>query len=158
MAGGYLRNANEERNFADTWRVWTVIFIACTVAWLMSAILSDFTVSQTGAVIWHKVALSFALSGVLLFGAAYSAQQSTRHRNAEKRTRWFALEVKAIDPFIHSLPEEQRQALKKELSERMFGHFTKSEDEKGRIVDEHAAGVLVKLITDVMKSIPRPGK
>src|SRR5690606_18584207 len=49
---------------------------------------------------WHTMLIAFSISGVLLWGAAYSAQQSTRHRNNEKRARWFALEVKAFDPFI----------------------------------------------------------
>ena len=52
--------------------------------------------------------MSFSLTAVLLYGAAYSAQQSTKHRNNEKRARWFALEIKAIDPFISSLPESDR--------------------------------------------------
>jgi hypothetical protein len=53
--------------------------------------------------------MSFSLTAVLLYGAAYSAQQSTKHRNNEKRARWFALEIKAIDPFISSLPESDQQ-------------------------------------------------
>src|SRR5690554_1788423 len=59
--------------------------------------------SQDSRFPWHTMLIAFSISGVLLWGAAYSAQQSTRHRNNEKRARWFALEVKAFDPFISSL-------------------------------------------------------
>lgn len=70
---------------------------------------------------WQLLLLTASISGVLLWGAAYSAQQSTKHRNNEKRARWFALEVKAFDPFISSLNSDQQNELKKQLAERIFG-------------------------------------
>ncbi|WP_210467703.1 hypothetical protein, partial [Vibrio crassostreae] len=51
---------------------------------------------------WSKYLLTFSLTGVLLFGAGYTAQQSSKHREEARRTRRFALQVKALDPYISS--------------------------------------------------------
>jgi hypothetical protein len=155
VAGGYLQNADQERKAANRWRLTSVGFIFGTVLWLLIAGFSDFTITADGGILWSKVALAFSLTGVMLFGAAYSAQQSTRHRNNEKRTRWFALEVKAIDPFISSLPEEQQQTLKRDLSDRLFGQSTHGTDDGAKMIDEHALKVVVKSVSDILKNIPK---
>ena len=100
---------------------------------------------------WSQLLKAFSVTGVLLFGAAYSAKQSNIHRQNEKRTRWFALEVKAIDPFIASLKEDDRKALKNELSKRLFGQKDEN-NEKDKVFDDHAFKVVIKGITDVLKS------
>lgn len=86
----------------------------------------------------------------MLFGAAYSAQQSTKHRNNEKRDKWFALQIKAIDPFINSLTDEQQQELKKEISTQLFGSQHSEDDEK--IVNEYALTLMTKSFTDILKA------
>ena len=100
---------------------------------------------------WHKFLLSFSLTGVLLFGAAYSGQQSNRHRENEKRMRWFALQIKALDPYINSLEPEDQKELKKTLSEKFFNGAHEVETQSG-LVDEHAIGVVSKAITDAIKA------
>ncbi len=89
------------------------------------------------------------LTGVLLYGAAYSSQQSTRHRNNEKRTRGFALEVKAIDPFISSLGEEERNQLKRLLSEKLFRQSGNVGSSESRVFDEHAYKMIIKGIPEI---------
>jgi len=102
---------------------------------------------------WALLFITFSISGILLWGSAYSAQQSTKHRKNEKRTRWFALEVKAIDPFISSLNSEQQNALKKELSEKMFGQFSNEDDSK--VIDEHVLKIVADTISGVISKIPK---
>ncbi len=97
---------------------------------------------------WYKLFITFSLSGVLLWGSAYSAQQSTKHRKNEKKARWFALEVRAIDPFISTLEEKDRNELKKQFSQKIFGQLSATEDESS-VIDEHA----FKMITDAFGSI-----
>lgn len=101
---------------------------------------------------WVKFLLTFPISGVLLWGSAYSAQQSTKHRKNEHRTRWFALETKAIDPFINSMSPEDQNALKKQLSERMFGQFSNMEYDKTKVLDEHAVSVVLEALFKKFKS------
>jgi len=101
-----------------------------------------------------KLLVTFSLSGVLLWGSAYAAQQSTRHRNNEKRTRWFALEIKAIDPFISSLSPEQQSMLKTQLSERLFAQSSSPEKETS-VIDEHAFKLFGDLIAKVLGKLPK---
>lgn len=104
---------------------------------------------------WQKLLVTFSLSGILLWGSAYAAQQSTKHRNNEKRTRWFALEVKAIDPFIASLNPEQRNELKRQLSEKMFGQFSNNTDDNTKVVDEHAFKTVADTISAILSKLPK---
>ena len=103
---------------------------------------------------WHTLLIAFSISGVLLWGAAYSAQQSTRHRNNEKRARWFALEVKAFDPFISSLEQQQQQDLKRQLAERIFGQSSTT-DEDSKVVDEHALKAVTEAFGKVLSKLPK---
>lgn len=110
--------------------------------------------SQIDQFPWHIMLIAFSISGVLLWGAAYSAQQSTKHRNNEKRARWFALEVKAFDPFISSLDSQQQQELKRQLAERIFGQNSTA-DEDSKIVDEHALRVVSDVFGKVLSKLPK---
>ncbi|TDB04423.1 hypothetical protein [Halomonas marinisediminis] len=103
---------------------------------------------------WHIMLIAFSISGVLLWGAAYSAQQSTKHRNNEKRARWFALEVKAFDPFISSLEPQQQQELKRQLAERIFGQNSTA-DEDSKVVDEHALRAVTDAFGKVLSKLPK---
>lgn len=104
---------------------------------------------------WYTLFVTFSLSGVLLWGSAYAAQQSTKHRNNEKRTRWFALEVKAIDPFISSLESDQRNELKKQLSERIFGQSANVTNDDAKVIDEHVFKMVADTLGKILSKIPR---
>lgn len=95
--------------------------------------------------------MALSLTGVLLFGAAYSAQQSNCHRQSEKKMRWFALQVKAIDPFISSLEIETQHELKKALTERLFAQ-EEAKAKETHVIDEHILSVFLKGIADAIKA------
>lgn len=97
---------------------------------------------------WYKLFITFSLSGVLLWGSAYAAQQSTKHRKNEKQAMWFALEVRAIDPFISTLEPEDRNELKKQFSQKLFGQFSDKEGDS-TVIDEH----VFKMITDTIGNV-----
>lgn len=115
---------------------------------------SAFNLSQKNRLPWHMMLITFSISGVLLWGAAYSAQQSTKHRNNEKRARWFALEVKAFDPFISSLDPQQQQDLKRQLAERIFGQNSKP-DEDSKVIEEHALRVVTDAFSKLLSKLPK---
>jgi len=60
--------------------------------------------------------------------------------------RWFALEVKAIDPFLSSLPIDQQNALKSLLSQKLFGQNRSSSDKGANIVETPAVQSIVDLL------------
>jgi hypothetical protein len=152
VASGYLQNAEDEKKQANFWRWAAIVFIVLTAAWTGVSYFIGTTVADDGGILWGQVIKAFSVTGVLLFGAGYSAKQSNTHRQNEKKTRWFALEVKAIDPFIASLNEDDRKALKNKLSEKLFGRSDSENKDDHNIVDEHAFSMIIKGITDVLKA------
>jgi hypothetical protein len=130
VAGGYKSLADHERGQANTWRLASIAFIISTVLWIaltywnimnISTAEESVVISFTGEFNWAQVAKVASLTAVLLYGAVFSSKQSTLHRENEKRTRWFALEIKAIGPFIESLDETTQKELIAKFSERLFG-------------------------------------
>jgi len=99
---------------------------------------------------WLKLLAALSLTGVLLFGAAYSSQQSNHHRKNERRARRFALQMKAFDPFINSLESGVQAELKQELSQKLFGSVDENNEHDGRVIDEHALKVVTKSIVEIL--------
>ena len=155
VGAGYLKSASDERKQANLWRWISVGFIVATAAWLFYAYSHSAITVVDGGIVWSKVLTVFSLTGVLLFGAAFSSQQSNRHRENEKRASWFALQVKAIDPFINSLETKDRNELKRLLSERLFANSEELRESSGGVISEHALNVIVKAITDILGKVPK---
>lgn len=155
VAAGYLKNANDEKSQANFWRWASILFIIATSVWTGIAYWYGAPVpaDQGSGLLWAQILKAFSVTAVLLFGAAYSAKQSTIHRQNEKRTRWFALEIKAIDPFISSLEDVDRKKLKHLLAERLFGQKEHSQEIDGKLIDEHAFTAMVKNLADLFTSI-----
>ena len=95
--------------------------LALAAGWVLLKYLNGFASISEARVNWSEVITATSLTLVLLAGAGYASRQSKLHRDAEQQLRWFALEVKAIDPFISSLDETDRNELKKSLTEKLFG-------------------------------------
>lgn len=178
ISGGYASSANQERFQTNLWRVLAVGFIFLTALWIFSAYNSaverNIPMQQQEAIAdeeektqqqsesqnyttaspnfdWSAFLLSVSLTGVLLYGAAFSGLQSNRHRENEKQMRWFALQIKALDPYINSLKEDDQKELKKMLSEKFFTGPSESTS-KDNVLNEHAVSTLTKAMTDVIKA------
>lgn len=147
VAAGYLKNTEDEKEQADLWRKRTIIFIALTAIWLIGVYVTNYAGFS-----WERIIAATPLTGVLLFGAAYSSKQSSLHRQNEKRTRWFSLEVNAIGPFIESLPDTERHTLKADLSKRLFGQQHDNTEKGTSITDENAFKTIIKGIIDILKA------
>lgn len=65
-----------------------------------------------------------ALLSVIFLGAtSYAIQQSSIHRDQERRYRSIELELASLEPYIVLLPEDLQQLVKMELADRYFaGH------------------------------------
>jgi hypothetical protein len=104
---------------------------------------------------WYTLFVTFSLSGVLLWGSAYAAQQSTKHRINEKKARWFALEVRAFDPFINSLDDKDKNDLKRQFSEKIFGHSLNTDDDNVKVIDEHVFKTVADTLGAILSKIPK---
>lgn len=159
VGAGYIKNANDEKDEANMWRWISIGFISLTVVWLGFVYFCNTGMFEFCKInsddFWTKIITAFSLTGVMLYGAAYSSQQSTKHRNNEKKARWFALEIKSFDPFISSLKEEQQHKLKEELSKRIFGQNEHSDLKDGSVIDEHAYKTILDGLGNLISKFPR---
>jgi len=121
VAGGYQKGASDEHKAANIWRRVAMVSLSLAAAWLLLKFYLGFGTTPSGGINWAELITTASLTFVLLVTAGYAARQSKTHRNAEQQMRWFALEVKAIDPFLSSLEDADQKELKKQLSERLFG-------------------------------------
>lgn len=149
VASGYIRTAGEQERQANFWRWLALVFMVAIVFWLLYVFFSA-PAFDYGNGEWIRYLPSIGITAVLAFGAAYSSQQSTKHRNMENRVRWFALQVKAIDPFIFGLKEEDQASLKSDLSKKLFG--VTHEDEKIDVIEHHGLSTIVKSIVSILKA------
>lgn len=151
VAGGYQKGASDEHDAANRWRIVAMVSLGLAAAWLLLKFYLGFGSTPTGGIKWAELATATSLTLVLLATAGYASRQSKIHRDAEQQMRWFALEVKAIDPFLSSLSETDQMELKKQLSERLFG--------KDRTANQAAkAGVDVGAYKELTESIMSPVK
>lgn len=146
VALDYSKNAENEKMRADIWNVATLVFILGAAGWFFLLYIMNSTDFSL-----ERIITTSSITIILLFGAAYSSKQSSLHRENEKRARWVSLDVKAFDPFIESLPEKERNNLKKEISERLFGQQYKNTEKETPVRDEHIFKV-IKDIVDIVKS------
>ncbi|HBV76925.1 MULTISPECIES: synaptonemal complex protein 1 [Vibrio] len=173
ISGGYAQTATGESNQANLWRKISLGFIVVTVIWLLLAfglyslgklhtvdssleqsteIVSDSIRTRSASLDWSRYLLTFTITGVLLFGAGYAGQQSTKHRDEARRTQRFALQVKALDPYISSLPEEEQINIKKSLIEKFFDGVGERSSVDGEIhIPASMTGKLFQAVIDNVK-------
>ncbi|HAW92957.1 MULTISPECIES: hypothetical protein [unclassified Arsukibacterium] len=163
ISGGYAKSASDENKSADIWRLVSIGFIIASVAWLIIAYcqitgISFGTVPSVDNIApvdsqfnWQRFIVSFSLTGVLLFGAGYAGQQSNKHREEGKAARTFALQIKALDPFIHSLEPDIQAALKKQLTPTFFAGYQHN-DVNHRTEPEKNITELTKAISELIRT------
>ena len=64
--------------------------------------------------------LRLGLVFLLSVPAAYLARESTKHRQQQYTHLQTSLDLKAINPYIASLPEEEQHKIKSEIAQRIF--------------------------------------
>ncbi|MES0863205.1 hypothetical protein ABLN87_12690 [Ruegeria sp. SCPT10] len=137
VAGGYQKSAGEEKKEADLWRWISMGSLAAAIIWLGFKYWMGFEQIDNGALNWASIITASSLTAILLVAAGYASRQSKLHRDNEKQMRSFALETKALDPFIANLGEKEQREIKAELIRRMFGQQNSHNSlPAGRIDDE----------------------
>lgn len=149
VAGGYQKNATDEKDAAVVWRRVAMGSFIFAGLWLLFKYSMGFEAVADGSINWPEAIATTSLTLVFLGMGGYAARQSGMHREAEQHMRWFALEVNAIDPFLSSLPEDQRHKLKDQLSQKLFGQNRISSPNNDRSIDLGA----LKTVTDAIQSV-----
>ena len=156
VAGGYQKGASDEQDAANRWRLISMGALVIAAIWILTKYFLGFEFTQDGRVNWAEVATAASLTLVLLGTAGYAARQSKLHRESERQMKWFALEVKAIDPFLSSLPETQQHTLKNQLVEKLFGQNRTSADHGEGSVDPVAFKSITDSLISFIKAMGKP--
>lgn len=118
-AGAYGKEAVEQKKEADEWRNNAVRAALAAGAVALVALVLSLIWKSDPTLLVAKILLVAALTGV----AGYAASQSSRHRKREERARRIQLELTAFDPFIRSLSDDKREAVREAFIDRAFvGH------------------------------------
>jgi len=122
-ANWYKDNADSQGKSANTWRwigVGLFIVTSCVIAWSVY-------ISGGGEDSWKTTFLKGTTTATLAAGAAYAVSESRRHRTKEFESRKTELTLRALDPFIATLDEGDRQRLKIDTTRHIFIRDGKAE-------------------------------
>ncbi len=155
VAGGYKRTADDEGKAANSWRWGAIIFLGAAASWLIAKLYLGISGLNGSGVNWEEIITSVSLTGILLAAAVYASKQSSFHRSNEKKMRWFALEVKAIDPFLASLGSEDQKKLKAQICERIFGQSDGGGNHETENFDPNIIKVISDSFVEGMKSLSK---
>jgi hypothetical protein len=117
LAGNFNEAANKEKEAADGWRKIAFGFMVAMGGVAIAAFVSTFSKSPD----WETFLFRIGTALIIAVPAFYAANESSNHRNREKLIRKNFLELSAIDAYLVHLPEEERNKIKGELSEKFFG-------------------------------------
>ncbi len=116
VAGSYEKSAATEKGAADFLRVaslFCMFVIVCFVGY-------SFYETTTRGFNWESSLFRLVFSAFLSIPAAYLARESTKHRMQQYSHLQIALDLKAVNPYISSLPEADQHRLKTEIAGRLF--------------------------------------
>jgi len=117
IAGDYERSAAGEQRIADYLRAGSLFFMAV----IACALIYTFFETTNTEFNWQKSIFRISLTFLLSVPAAYLARESAKHREQQYNHLQTSLDLKAIPPFLATLPEEEQNRFKLEIANRIFG-------------------------------------
>lgn len=112
----YALSAEQERKAANWLRRGSIFCMALIVGIAGYSFIESMHQSFDLSNALLRLALVFLLSVL----AAYLARESTKHRQQQYTHLQTSLDLKAINPYIASLPEEEQHKIKSEIAQRIF--------------------------------------
>ena len=114
----YKAVADDAHNRARIWHIITVILILVVGCFAVYS----FILTANDSTNWIRLIAKIFATSTLITGAAYAARQASKQEKVERYSRRIEMELVAIDPFISSLDDERKSALKEEIARRIFGN------------------------------------
>lgn len=114
----YKQVADDSHKSARCWHALAVILMLAVGAFAVYA----FVITVKEDTNWVKLVAKIFATTTLVTGSAYAARQASKQEKVERYARKIEMELVAIDPFIESINDEEKTAIKKELAMRLFGN------------------------------------
>ncbi|SDX21013.1 hypothetical protein [Lysobacter enzymogenes] len=108
-----LRSANTMRNLSLAFMVATILVL--TLTWIDH---------ESAELTWQTATIRFLIALAFSIPAGYLAREAARHREHHHNYLQTSLNLKALTPYIASLPPEQQHALKAEMAKKLFVNTT----------------------------------
>ncbi len=116
IAGDYENSAIAEKRIANYLRYGSILCMAL----ITIAVGYSFWESTQRDFQWEISLVRFTLIFLLSVPAAYLARESAKHRSQQYAHLQTSLDLKAISPFLASLPEEEQHKLKIAIASKIF--------------------------------------
>lgn len=149
IAGDYENSAIAEKNMADYLRYGSIFCMAL----IATAVGYSFWESTQRDFHWEISLVRFTLVFLLSVPAAYLARESAKHRSQQYAHLQTSLDLKAISPFLASLPEEEQHKLKIAIATKIFsGRSGTDLDKDSYPLDFQTIAMEVLKKIDIVKS------
>lgn len=116
IAGDFESNADSEKNTANLLRSGSIFCMLIIVVMVGFSLWETTTANFDLQNAIFRIVFAFSLS----VPAAYLARESAKHREQQYGYLQTALDLKAITPYIASLPDEAQHKLKFEIASKLF--------------------------------------
>lgn len=116
MADDYVSSAVAEKKAANWLRGLSLVCMTIIVG----IVCLSFYDSTHSGFDWENSIFRTVLVFILSIPAAYLSRESTKHREQQYNYHHTALDLKAITPYIASLPEADQNRIKISIAERIF--------------------------------------
>ncbi|EUC71079.1 hypothetical protein Y017_07440 [Alcanivorax sp. 97CO-5] len=116
VAGDFETSSAEEKTTANWLRYSS---LAC-MAFIVGVVGYSFWETTTTEFQWQNSVFRIALAIMLSVPAAYLARESAKHREQQYNHLQTSLDLKAISPYIASLPIDEQHKIKIEVASRLF--------------------------------------
>lgn len=116
IAGDFETSAAEEKSMANILRYAS---LGCMVL-IIIVVGYSFWETTTKDFQWQSSVFRVVLAIMFSVPAAYLARESAKHREQQYSHLQTALDLKAITPYVASLPEEEQHRIKIEIASKLF--------------------------------------
>lgn len=116
VAGDFETSASEEKVMANWLRYAS---LGCMTV-IVIVVGYSFWETTTSAFQWQNSVFRMLLAVMLSVPAAYLARESAKHREQQYSHLQTSLDLKAITPYIASLPDDEQHKIKVEVASRLF--------------------------------------
>lgn len=113
----YANTAETEGKSANSLRRWSLACMALTGMVLCLALYE----SLSSGLDWKQAIFKVFTAIALSVPAAYLARESAKHRSQQHINRRISLDLRAITPYIATLPTEEQNKIKSEVASKIFG-------------------------------------
>lgn len=116
IAGDYEKSAATEKAAAD-WLRWASLLCMALIAAVLGYSFWETTATEFH---WQKSLFRVALAFLLSAPAAYLARESSKHRVQQYQHHQTSLDLKAIAPYLASLPDDVQHKIKSDVAAKLF--------------------------------------